>query len=860
MIPLKLTIQNFICYGDNLPSLDLSNIHVACLCGSNGHGKSALLDAITWSLWGNARGKSQDDLIHFGKEEMYVELEFLLNDTKYRVTRRHSRSGSRGRKGTTDLQLQVEHEDTYQPITGNTIRETQSKITNVIGMEYETFINSAFLIQGRADEFTNKSPGERKEVLANILSLGIYDRLQERSRKLGREKEAEANSLKATISFMEEAVYRKDEYKQSLTELDVNLKHMSEHLESKVEHLNSLKVGFQALEENSKELEEIGSKLPILERDIEHFNVEINDRSSRVHSYYTTLEARSEIEDGFVRLKEIQSQYAALNKANTKHMELLKQMEPISKLISQKETRLEEQIYSLNQRLEKELQPRIDVKADYKIQLSKTIQELEGHNPIENELMKSRTNLNELTNQTIALKSDQERLQVEGQELRSKHTLLQHSTQNITCPLCDSSLGEEASIRLSDNYQNLIYQKAEFYKNNEKKLNKVLSERDHLDKDVTKRETKLQRDKQDLQSKISQLEHHLKDCSRASEEAATTLVQLESLENALKNKSYAESESKSLEELQTELATISYSPELHEELYSELQRLETYSEKSKYLIEATQRLPQEEESLKRIQEMADRRRDDLKQSKARLSQRSLDTNKLAESKNNISAAELEIGKIQAEQQELFSQKGALESNLQKTTEMENDITIQQKKVMDLQKDQAIYQELSEAFSRNGIQAMLIESVLPNIEEEANELLNRMSDGRMNIKLETQRQLRSRKDQYAETLEIKISDELGPRSYEMFSGGEAFRINLALRIALSKVLAQRSGASLPTLFIDEGFGTQDASGRERMIDVIRAIEDDFQKIIVITHLDDIREAFPVRIEVNKTDLGSTYRIV
>ena len=135
----------------------------------------------------------------------------------------------------------------------------------------------------------------------------------------------------------------------------------------------------------------------------------------------------------------------------------------------------------------------------------------------------------------------------------------------------------------------------------------------------------------------------------------------------------------------------------------------------------------------------------------------------------------------------------------------------------------------------------------------------MTDNRMNLNLETQRERRSGKGDPVETLEIKISDEMGPRSYEMFSGGEAFRINLALRIALSKVLAHRRGAPLPTLFIDEGFGTQDAAGRERILDVIGAIEGDFEKIIVITHLDDLKEAFQTRIEVQKEGASSTFWI-
>ena len=153
--------------------------------------------------------------------------------------------------------------------------------------------------------------------------------------------------------------------------------------------------------------------------------------------------------------------------------------------------------------------------------------------------------------------------------------------------------------------------------------------------------------------------------------------------------------------------------------------------------------------------------------------------------------------------------------------------------------------------------MLIETVVPRLEEEANVLLGRMTDNRMQLKLETQRERRTGHGDPIETLEIYISDELGPRSYEMYSGGEAFQINLSLRIALSKVLAQRLGAPLPTLFIDEGFGTQDAAGRERILDVIGAIEQDFEKVIVITHLDELKDAFPVRIEVQKDENGSTF---
>ncbi|MEL6151728.1 MAG: SbcC/MukB-like Walker B domain-containing protein, partial [Chloroflexota bacterium] len=165
----------------------------------------------------------------------------------------------------------------------------------------------------------------------------------------------------------------------------------------------------------------------------------------------------------------------------------------------------------------------------------------------------------------------------------------------------------------------------------------------------------------------------------------------------------------------------------------------------------------------------------------------------------------------------------------------------------------IYEELVKAFGKNGVPAMIIETAIPELQTITNDLLMRMTDGRMTVKFDTQREKVS--GGTTETLDITIADELGTRGYEMYSGGEAFRINFAIRVALSKLLARRAGAHLETLFIDEGFGTQDAEGRSRLIEAINAIKDDFDLILVITHIDDLKDAFPVHINVRKTPDGS-----
>ncbi|MBI4631510.1 MAG: SMC family ATPase, partial [Chloroflexi bacterium] len=143
------------------------------------------------------------------------------------------------------------------------------------------------------------------------------------------------------------------------------------------------------------------------------------------------------------------------------------------------------------------------------------------------------------------------------------------------------------------------------------------------------------------------------------------------------------------------------------------------------------------------------------------------------------------------------------------------------------------------------------------ENKANELLQRMTAGRMNVRFETQRETQA--GDVRETLDIKISDELGTRPYENYSGGEQFRVNFAIRIALSQLLARRAGAQLQTLIVDEGFGSQDAQGREKLVAAINSIADDFRLILVITHIDELKDAFPAQITVTKTGEGSVVEV-
>jgi exonuclease SbcC len=233
---------------------------------------------------------------------------------------------------------------------------------------------------------------------------------------------------------------------------------------------------------------------------------------------------------------------------------------------------------------------------------------------------------------------------------------------------------------------------------------------------------------------------------------------------------------------------------------------------------------------------------------------------LADTPAKLAAVEAARMKLAAEERRLRDGQAALEEKLRGFTRLEATRAENAAALTRLANEKTTYERLAEAFGKKGVQALLVEQSIPEIEIEANQLLYRMTDGRMVLKLETQREKKSGKGGTIETLDIVIADELGyVRDYETYSGGEAFRINLALRIALSRLLVRRAGAALPILIIDEGFGTQDATGREKLVEAITSIQRDFRLIIVITHLEDLKDAFPARITVTKTDEGSKIEV-
>ena len=858
MIPLRLTLKNFMCYRDNVPTLELENLHVACLCGDNGHGKTALLDAITWALWGQARARTQEELVHQGQRDMAVDLEFLARGQRYRVSRSHSRS-ARSRQGTTLLELQVASDNGLQPITGNSVRDTEARIRDILHMDYDTFINTAFLRQGDADRFTTSSPSKRKETLAEVLDLSYYQGLEQRANDLSHSIQAEILGLERDVARGQEEVARRPEHEALLSSVTVELARIEPEVETQRAKVEELRHSVDQLHARRSELDDLARRMADSQRDASHLESQVRSHQARISDYEAALQTEPEIREQFRRLEEFRAELERLNQALARQRELENLKADLEKEIAVQKERLSGQATRLRERISQELDPSAKRLPEIEESLRAMAQEQAKLSELEGSVHQHRKEVEEVSSKSRDLQLANERLHQEMQETRKKFDMLEQG--DTICPLCKQPLDMEGQDHLRREYEALGQESKGQYQENAVQRSALDKRHQELTAALSKLEAELKQGREQTQSRMANLERDKAEAQKAQAELQAGTAELQRAESFIRKDSFAPNERRQLSQLQTEISALGYDVQRHRQAQEQGKALESYDELHRRLQEAVEALPAEREALETAQQILKRHQHEVRSSQERTAVLEEELKNLPALESQLTEAQHRLRSSEGETQEALVRKAVAERELERCDALEINLRDQLHKHRTLLDKKSVYQELAVAFGKNGIQALIIESAIPQLDADANQLLGRLTDNRMTLKLQVQEGRRDgRTGLPSEELEIKIADEVGTRSYETFSGGEAFRINFALRIALSKLLARRSGAPLPILFIDEGFGSQDSAGQERLTEAIQSIQDDFQKIIVITHIDQIKESFPVRIEVTKTGSGSTFAIV
>jgi exonuclease SbcC len=180
MIPLRVELTNFLshqCENGEPVTFDFDGAVLWSISGDNGAGKSAIFDAITWTLYGRHRGGSlhPDRLICHGAPNCAAAFEFEQNDQRYRV----ERSLRRGRSVERVAQAWDDGEQVWREIPDSKRKEVYDEwVKRTIGLDYPAFLHSVLLVQGGSEELIRTGPDKRFRVLSQLLDLSAYEALE----------------------------------------------------------------------------------------------------------------------------------------------------------------------------------------------------------------------------------------------------------------------------------------------------------------------------------------------------------------------------------------------------------------------------------------------------------------------------------------------------------------------------------------------------------------------------------------------------------------------------------------------------------------------------------------------------------
>lgn len=877
MIPIHLSLSGLLSYRDPV-KIDFSPIDLACISGPNGAGKSSLLDAITWVLFGQAR-KRDESLINHHSQTAQVSLIFAYEGNTYRVQRVLPRgktsmlefqilqNGQEKRSADTTgnsaqatmTQGWAAVEAHWKPLTERTMRETQANIEKTLRMDYETFVNASFFLQGKADQFTQQRPGDRKRILGSILGLEVWEEYRKRTVERRRKVEEQVTGLDGRLQEITAELEEESARKKRLEELQGNLERMAQAREVQEGSLENMRKMAAALEEQSRLLENLSHQLEATKKRLEQTESRLDERQQERVIYAAVIAREVEIKAGYEAWQKARTELERWEGVADHFREHEKRLQEPRNELNTARARLEqEQQYLINQQgqVEQALAQTPELQSDLEKTLMVT-QEAESQLEKKAELQ---SDLEIARQQQADARAENPRLKAEMQELKERIDRLE-SVDGATCPICGQPLTaierqkliEELKVTgraLGDRFranQALLAKAEETTTRLEGQIQAIAMVEDHLRK---------------YGRKIDQLTHQIQTLDDRREEwEQKSKPRLEEINRALKEEKFAPEARARLREIEGELKEIGYDSGAHDSTRREEQARRVFQDELLELEKAQSALAPLEREIADLEVQAqdlrvevERQSQDTEQAVAALTEAQAQAPDLAR-------AERELLQLKEQENQLRMEVGAAR---QKVAVLED---LKTRRIA-LESERETYarlvgqlKQLERAFGKDGVPALLIEQALPQIEMKANEILDRLSGGNMTVAFVTQSAYKDkRREDMKETLEIAISDSVGTRDYELYSGGEAFRVNFAIRLALAEVLANRAGARLQTLVIDEGFGSQDAIGRQRLIEAINLVREDFAKILVITHIDELKDAFPVRIEVEKTNRGSVVKVI
>jgi exonuclease SbcC len=771
--------------------------------GPNGAGKSTLIEAVSWALYGN-----KSEIIRTGREgikragagpndDCTVLLVFELGGVQYQLKR-----SMRGKDLKAEAELLADG-----GIMASSERTVTQKVEEILGMDYRAFFISVFARQKDLSALSVLSPAERKKLIMRMLELDVLQDVLDGIKKDGREE-------RTALQFVSEQLLtpdrrpKKEVLAEELGQLEAQVAQFRKDLDdangtvqAKLEELEKARgqKDWVALkEEDFRKAEK-----RVLEKRKEHEEAQRG----------AALAAKD--------LQALRDRLAALPDLEMKereHEALVKRKEEMESNLARFEER---RAAAANLNLIRDEARRTEESlARTREEIAKLKNPQESLNAVTANLEALEKDSGEKRERAAWLDSEIKRLRRELDELGAKRVEVSRLGPESMCPTCERQLGEHHHYLLSK-----LEKDAEQKSAAAKQLTEEwVAKREELDL-VSRRRTVLDDRRKKLQNEVAAEQ-------RAAANAETYQERLASLQKEL-----------TAQQARLDaMGEVDFDQAEYNRVRSGIASLKPLAERCKVLRGEGARQPELEARRTEMERGLAARDAELKKAQADLAAVGYREGDLKQAQAAYDAAfaarESAYGEVSKRASALELANGRVEDKkaaLQEVSELEKGIALRAKKVQQL----AVLEKVMADFKQN-----VVDRVVPTLSEVSSQMFTEMTDSKYGgIELD-------------EDYEMQIYD--GGEKYPVgrFSGGEGDLANLSLRLAISRVLADRSGNDINFLILDEIFGSQDQVRKRNIMATLNRLEKQFHQIVLITHIDDTKDFMNYVITIKELDDGTS----
>jgi len=762
------------------------------IIGNNGAGKTTIVEAIGWCLYGNRirRTDKQDIRSQFcdARDTCSVELIFICGDHEFRIVRQ-----LKGKSATVEAAMYLNANSEPVAVQERGVNEYVEQLLN---LDYKSFFISVFAKQRDLAALSTLQPEERRKSIARLINIESIDRARNELRSDRANQEARLSGVEVSL---------KDE--QELREQQKQLKF-------------KLEAVVQSKEELCKQLKDSQELLLLSKKDFEKWN-QLRDQFQQIQARIEKWKSRKND-----LKKKTQQQIEAIQKAEQELTRLKPQLVDYQKVQKEKE-RLDkesskffllkgkdEEKQRLSQRITKE-----------QFNLTKLDEELKVLSGIDKKITEQDAKLTQLENHRESLRKElsqvqghKENVREKGLEIKDKRSRIENLGPESPCPVCTRPL--------QDHYDQVISQF-------EKELNQLRQEY-----------IKLTESEKSLNKKIQELDEQLKTAKQTRDGLLQNQEQFKERDKQRnQTKERLDDFIQNLKILKAEISAIGkveYDEAVHQEFKKKLKYLTELRDQLLKYEEQVKRLPDEQQELEQINVTLKDLEAEIEQENVRLQSLGYDEQQFQLMKQQVEKQQHQVDlvkeKIHETEQEIIKiqkDKDHIKNELNTIQKLRHEI--------DQIKEDIVY--LKALDQHLGIfRQELAGRIRPLIASRASELLHLTTQGRYSIM------------ELDEDYNIYLYDQTTRFPLARFSGGEQDLANLCLRIAISQVVAERAGRSqINFIVLDEIFGSQDEQRKDLILNALQHLSTQFRQIFVITHVEGIKDALPVIVSVEEKSI-------